>query len=34
VEGVRGSETIRVEHVAVNPPLEDSRFEKPDATGA
>ena len=34
VDGVRGSERIRVEHVAVNPPLDASRFEPPAATGA
>lgn len=34
VEGIRGSEKIRVEQVAVNPPLEESRFGKPDASGA
>jgi hypothetical protein len=34
VEGVRGSEKIRVEHVAVNPPLDESRFGRPDAAGA
>ncbi len=34
VEGLNDSEKIRVERVAVNPPLDDSRFEKPDAAGA
>ncbi|HET8725562.1 MAG TPA: hypothetical protein VFM53_15290 [Anaeromyxobacteraceae bacterium] len=34
VEGVRGSEKIRIEHVAVNPPLDESRFGRPDAAGA
>ncbi len=34
VEGIRGSEKIHVEHVAENPPLDGSRFSKPDVTGA
>ena len=30
VEGVKGSEKIVVEHVALNPQLDDARFAKPD----
>jgi hypothetical protein len=30
VEGVKGSEKIRIEHVALNAPIDDARFVRPD----